>query len=630
MEADVRPVNDRPRSVQSDARYAEGVHFLQAGNWKEAIASFQAVLQENPHDEAARSALEEAELKSSLQRNVHVRAKRLTFSVRAVFVRFLLLLGAVALVVLVLRVVNEQVMPIIRLFLFEQHVHRLEREATSLLEAGRADASATKLDSAEATFQQLLALNPGNEIAQDGLKQVAAERNLIDLYSRAVALRMAGDNAGALELFTKLQLLRSPYLDVADQIAQIRASLDTSELFAAAEADYQAGRLSEALVKFQEVYHRDVSYQTSLVEERLYDINMQLGTQLIDKEPPAAENVSQALTYFEAALQLRPRDPAATRERQIGQAFLDGQGRFQAGDWMGAITFLRGLVDQRPAYLRGLAAEQLYDAYIDDGDARLAAGDCPGAYRQFEAAADLPVRETATAVARKSETRACLTPTPTATPTPTPTPIPTSTPIPPPTATPTPIPWWSLRGQIVFRSDDKKQPGLWVMDPAGKNRRYLGDAYEEQYAATYAQQAYSPDGQYRAWAETKDNVVQILVSQPSTSQFPNPPPRQLTHLSRTCYDPVWSPDGGRIAFVSEDKGSDDIWVISVDGTNAKNLTPNTWEWEKHPSWSPDSQRLVFWSNRNGIQQIYVMNADGTGLTNISNSKGNEYDPLWIK
>jgi TolB protein len=125
-------------------------------------------------------------------------------------------------------------------------------------------------------------------------------------------------------------------------------------------------------------------------------------------------------------------------------------------------------------------------------------------------------------------------------------------------------------------------------------------------------------------------VAQIYVTQPRHPQFGDLPPRQLTELSGLSYHPVWSPDGGRIAFVSQESGSDDIWVISADGTGARSLTPNVWEWDKYPSWSPDSRRIVFWSNRTGIKQIFVMDAGGRNVRNISNTQWDEYDPIWIR
>jgi TolB protein len=96
-------------------------------------------------------------------------------------------------------------------------------------------------------------------------------------------------------------------------------------------------------------------------------------------------------------------------------------------------------------------------------------------------------------------------------------------------------------------------------------------------------------------------------------------------------DPVWSPDGTLIAFVSGAIDSDDIWVVNVESSaGPQPLTANPWEWERHPTWSPESDRIVFWSNRNGLKQLYSMKADGSEVINISNAAWDEYDPIWIK
>jgi Tol biopolymer transport system component len=97
-----------------------------------------------------------------------------------------------------------------------------------------------------------------------------------------------------------------------------------------------------------------------------------------------------------------------------------------------------------------------------------------------------------------------------------------------------------------------------------------------------------------------------------------------------AYDPVWSPDGSRIAFVSQQDGSDDIWVVYPDGSEPRNLTRNDWEWDKHPWWSPDGRRIIFWSNRAGVWQIYLMDANGQNLRRLSNTTWDEYEPIWIK
>lgn len=58
-------------------------------------------------------------------------------------------------------------------------------------------------------------------------------------------------------------------------------------------------------------------------------------------------------------------------------------------------------------------------------------------------------------------------------------------------------------------------------------------------------------------------------------------------------NPTWSPNGSLIAFVSARSGNSDIWVVSADGSNLKNLTPNTPSNDYIPVWSPDGTKIAF-------------------------------------
>ena len=73
-----------------------------------------------------------------------------------------------------------------------------------------------------------------------------------------------------------------------------------------------------------------------------------------------------------------------------------------------------------------------------------------------------------------------------------------------------------------------------------------------------------------------------------------------------------------------------ICVVDFDGTNLKQLTTGEDRYDDtYPTWSPDGQRIAFMSNRTtGKNQIYVMNADGTGQTQITSATFNNHDPAW--
>jgi hypothetical protein len=101
--------------------------------------------------------------------------------------------------------------------------------------------------------------------------------------------------------------------------------------------------------------------------------------------------------------------------------------------------------------------------------------------------------------------------------------------------------------------------------------------------------------------------------------------RRTTDPARD-FHPAWSPDGTKIAFVSERDGNDEIYVMNADGTGQVNVT-NDPAFEVEPAWSPDGTEIAFESDRDGLLDIYVMNADGTGVTRLTNS-GSAEEAAW--
>ena len=78
-------------------------------------------------------------------------------------------------------------------------------------------------------------------------------------------------------------------------------------------------------------------------------------------------------------------------------------------------------------------------------------------------------------------------------------------------------------------------------------------------------------------------------------------------------DPDWSPDGTKIAFVSNRKGAKyQIYVMDADGTNQIKLAGGPLN-KRDPAWSPDGSRIAF-TVRNGRSRIDVIDADGKNRT----------------
>ncbi len=89
-------------------------------------------------------------------------------------------------------------------------------------------------------------------------------------------------------------------------------------------------------------------------------------------------------------------------------------------------------------------------------------------------------------------------------------------------------------------------------------------------------------------------------------------------------NPVYSPGGSKIAFdrnIIGAGGAINIFVMNADGTNPVAVTssvPNN-TLNSDPTWSPDGLKLAFVSDRGGNRkkEIWVVNADGSGLVRLT-------------
>lgn len=101
----------------------------------------------------------------------------------------------------------------------------------------------------------------------------------------------------------------------------------------------------------------------------------------------------------------------------------------------------------------------------------------------------------------------------------------------------------------------------------------------------------------------------------------------LTNDPAADRDPSWSPDGQRIAFVSNRTGGGDIYVVNRDGSGLARLTMTDGS-EYRPNWSPDGSRIVFTRDDGDGERIVVMNADGTGESYLTQDGELEIRPRW--
>ena len=197
-------------------------------------------------------------------------------------------------------------------------------------------------------------------------------------------------------------------------------------------------------------------------------------------------------------------------------------------------------------------------------------------------------------------------------------------------------PVWSPDGRrIAFRSDRNGQTAIYTMNADGSDQTKLTRSTTPQGGPTW-----SPGGSRIAFVAFKQALGTGGPTEIRVVDVDGNDERRLTHAGTQDMEPAWSPDGRHIVFTRGflrfsrsdqryDLTRSEIWRVSADGTNVRRLTRTRKEIEDFfPAWSPDGRRIAFVSDRTGSRDIYVMDRNGRALRRLTRAPGEDRWPAW--
>lgn len=207
----------------------------------------------------------------------------------------------------------------------------------------------------------------------------------------------------------------------------------------------------------------------------------------------------------------------------------------------------------------------------------------------------------------------------------------------------------ALGGKIAF----SRVWELYTMSPDGSDPTFIDNIG----AGFFPGFTLSPDGTTILYPDEKRHLTQA-----------NADGSGMSIVADLGWQPAWSPDGDRIAFIA----SEGLLVVNIDGSGRRVLIPED-PTLSYPSWTPSGDRISFlsvrglevinldgsdrtvlsemiltvpfgfpdWSPDGGriavvseddcgtrCSDIYFIEAAGSGLTNITNHPATYYNPSW--
>jgi eukaryotic-like serine/threonine-protein kinase len=184
---------------------------------------------------------------------------------------------------------------------------------------------------------------------------------------------------------------------------------------------------------------------------------------------------------------------------------------------------------------------------------------------------------------------------------------------------------WTADGrEIVFSSNRGGGFSLWRVAISGGTPERVAVTGQNTYSPAISRQG---NRLVHNVSFLDSNIWRIDNSNAADRQAS---PTRLISSSRQDHSPQFSPDGEKIAFVSDRSGNEEIWLCERDGSHPVQLTFFEGTVAGTPRWSPDGQQIVLDARPAGNADIYVVSAEGGKPRPVTNEPSHDVMASWSR
>ena len=168
----------------------------------------------------------------------------------------------------------------------------------------------------------------------------------------------------------------------------------------------------------------------------------------------------------------------------------------------------------------------------------------------------------------------------------------------------------------IALADGSKRFALQVSDTDGGNPRTVLQSKQPILSPSW-----SPDGGKLAYVSFENGNAEIFIQEMRSGRR-----NSVAAFKGINSAPAWSPDGKKLALTLSKSGNPEIYVLELSSGKLSRVTHNSQAIDTEAVWLPNGRELVFTSDRGGAPQIYKISADGGKAERITFKGGYNSSP----